>query len=198
MLHVVIIPPDISKSTLSIPPLLYSEYTLYHIYNVASTYRYAAATETRSQAANVKPFYPSTTRLAYFPLPRGLKLLDSDSSEVEVPPSRSGKLVSRLSKLFHAVIGDELTYRDVSSITKAPEMLGGRVKTLHPAVHGGGFLVDGYLEWKADNRYPIPRDRFRLGRPRNQQHLPYYPSCLQPLPLRSSNRQTRLYPRGRN
>lgn len=27
--------------------------------------------------------------------------------------------------------------RDVASITKAPEMLGGRVKTLHPAVHGG-------------------------------------------------------------
>ena len=26
---------------------------------------------------------------------------------------------------------------DVSAITKAPEMLGGRVKTLHPAVHGG-------------------------------------------------------------
>lgn len=28
-------------------------------------------------------------------------------------------------------------HRDVSDITKAPEMLGGRVKTLHPAVHGG-------------------------------------------------------------
>ena len=28
-------------------------------------------------------------------------------------------------------------HRDVSSITNAPEMLGGRVKTLHPAVHGG-------------------------------------------------------------
>lgn len=27
--------------------------------------------------------------------------------------------------------------RDVSAITGAPEMLGGRVKTLHPAVHGG-------------------------------------------------------------
>lgn len=27
--------------------------------------------------------------------------------------------------------------RDVSAITNAPEMLGGRVKTLHPAVHGG-------------------------------------------------------------
>ena len=31
--------------------------------------------------------------------------------------------------------------RDVSDITKAPEMLGGRVKTLHPAVHGGKFEV---------------------------------------------------------
>lgn len=30
-----------------------------------------------------------------------------------------------------------LSVKDVSDITKAPEMLGGRVKTLHPAVHGG-------------------------------------------------------------
>eukprot|EP00906_Rhabdomonas_costata_P014595 RCo020979 len=30
-----------------------------------------------------------------------------------------------------------LPVKDVSEITKAPEMLGGRVKTLHPAVHGG-------------------------------------------------------------
>ncbi|KAK0556293.1 bifunctional phosphoribosylaminoimidazolecarboxamide formyltransferase/IMP cyclohydrolase [Tilletia horrida] len=30
-----------------------------------------------------------------------------------------------------------LPISDVSDITKAPEMLGGRVKTLHPAVHGG-------------------------------------------------------------
>jgi AICAR transformylase/IMP cyclohydrolase PurH len=28
-------------------------------------------------------------------------------------------------------------HRDVADITKAPEMLGGRVKTLHPVVHGG-------------------------------------------------------------
>lgn len=27
--------------------------------------------------------------------------------------------------------------KDVADITGAPEMLGGRVKTLHPAVHGG-------------------------------------------------------------
>lgn len=31
---------------------------------------------------------------------------------------------------------------DVSSITHAPEILGGRVKTLHPAVHGGILLRD--------------------------------------------------------
>lgn len=31
--------------------------------------------------------------------------------------------------------------RDVSDITKAPEMLGGRVKTLHPAVHGGMSFI---------------------------------------------------------
>jgi len=30
-----------------------------------------------------------------------------------------------------------LKYSDVSDITKAPEILGGRVKTLHPSVHGG-------------------------------------------------------------
>jgi AICAR transformylase/IMP cyclohydrolase PurH len=30
---------------------------------------------------------------------------------------------------------------DVADITKAPEMLGGRVKTLHPVVHGGARSV---------------------------------------------------------
>ena len=31
-------------------------------------------------------------------------------------------------------------FRDVSEITGAPEMLGGRVKTLHPAVHAGKWI----------------------------------------------------------
>lgn len=30
-----------------------------------------------------------------------------------------------------------LIVKDVSDITGAPEMLGGRVKTLHPAIHAG-------------------------------------------------------------
>lgn len=40
---------------------------------------------------------------------------------------------------------------DVSEITGAPEMLGGRVKTLHPAVHGGILARD------------LPEDRADLG-----------------------------------
>jgi len=32
-----------------------------------------------------------------------------------------------------------LPVRDISEITGAPEMLGGRVKTLHPAVHAGNL-----------------------------------------------------------
>ncbi|KAH9270360.1 hypothetical protein BASA83_007519 [Batrachochytrium salamandrivorans] len=35
-----------------------------------------------------------------------------------------------------------LPVEDVADITKAPEMLGGRVKTLHPAVHGGILARD--------------------------------------------------------
>jgi hypothetical protein len=94
-------PQDISKSTLSLS-LYYSEYTLYYtIYTMSQApigilYRI----KQRGQTTNMQPFYPSTTRLDYSLLPRDLKLLDSDSSEVEVPPSRSGKLVSRLSKWF--------------------------------------------------------------------------------------------------
>jgi phosphoribosylaminoimidazolecarboxamide formyltransferase/IMP cyclohydrolase len=42
-----------------------------------------------------------------------------------------------------------LEVEDVSSITKAPEMLGGRVKTLHPAVHVRTFSLGLTLSTKA-------------------------------------------------
>ena len=35
------------------------------------------------------------------------------------------------------LVNDNNCFKDVSDITKAPEILGGRVKTLHPAIHGG-------------------------------------------------------------
>ena len=42
-----------------------------------------------------------------------------------------------------------LPVKDVSDITGAPEMLGGRVKTLHPAVHGGVFQIFNFnCQWK--------------------------------------------------
>ncbi|KAI0761794.1 bifunctional purine biosynthesis protein ade10 [Trametes elegans] len=47
---------------------------------------------------------------------------------------------------------------DVSDITKAPEMLGGRVKTLHPAVHGGILarsIPSDEADLKAQNISPI-------------------------------------------
>lgn len=36
---------------------------------------------------------------------------------------------------------------DIAAITGAPEMLGGRVKTLHPAVHGGILARDTPEDW---------------------------------------------------
>jgi phosphoribosylaminoimidazolecarboxamide formyltransferase/IMP cyclohydrolase len=42
-----------------------------------------------------------------------------------------------------------LHVRDVADVTGAPEMLGGRVKTLHPAIHGG-ILARDILEDRSD------------------------------------------------
>ena len=36
-----------------------------------------------------------------------------------------------------ALAGAGIAHTEVSEVTGAPEMLGGRVKTLHPAIHGG-------------------------------------------------------------
>lgn len=43
-----------------------------------------------------------------------------------------------------------LHVKDVSDITKFSEMLGGRVKTLHPAVHAGILARDDNPNDKAD------------------------------------------------
>jgi phosphoribosylaminoimidazolecarboxamide formyltransferase/IMP cyclohydrolase len=45
---------------------------------------------------------------------------------------------------------NNIDVRDVSDLTKAPEMLGGRVKTLHPAVHGGILARDNLESDLAD------------------------------------------------
>jgi len=45
-----------------------------------------------------------------------------------------------------ALRADELEVKDVSELTGFPEMLDGRVKTLHPKVHGGLLFVRGNAE----------------------------------------------------
>jgi len=64
--------------------------------------------------------------------------------------------------------GNEIPATDVAEYTKSPEILGGRVKTLHPAVHGGLLarptvkdhqeLVDlgwDYIDLVVVNLYPF-------------------------------------------
>src|SRR6056297_273818 len=41
-----------------------------------------------------------------------------------------------------ALVEAGLDARSVASVTGAPEILGGRVKTLHPAIHGGLLAKD--------------------------------------------------------
>lgn len=51
-----------------------------------------------------------------------------------------------------------LVVRDVSAVTGSPEMLGGRVKTLHPAVHGGILarnLPEDVQDLAANNITPV-------------------------------------------
>ncbi len=45
-----------------------------------------------------------------------------------------------------ALAGAGLKVRDVSALTGFPEIMDGRVKTLHPAVHGG-LLMRHVLGW---------------------------------------------------
>jgi len=58
-----------------------------------------------------------------------------------------------------AIRNSGLEVKDVSEYTQAPEMMDGRVKTLHPKVHGGILFVRGNAQHEADcaanGVYPI-------------------------------------------
>ena len=46
---------------------------------------------------------------------------------------------------------------EIADLTGSPEMFGGRVKTLHPTVHGGILFRRGHAEDEDEvKRYPIP------------------------------------------
>ena len=54
-----------------------------------------------------------------------------------------------------------LTVADISDLTGFPEMLDGRVKTLHPKVHGGLL----FLRDNEEHRKQAPGARDRADRP---------------------------------
>jgi len=50
-----------------------------------------------------------------------------------------------------------VAHRDVAAVTGAPEMLDGRVKTLHPAIHGGILADRAFRPVAADFWDKFPR-----------------------------------------
>jgi hypothetical protein len=92
-------------------------------------------------------FCRSTTRPISSISHKDFMVLEFVSLVREAPQRRSGRLGYPSSEccLIYLLILIELVSRDVSDITKAPEMLGGRVKTLHPAVHGGKHSPHNFL-----------------------------------------------------
>ena len=61
-----------------------------------------------------------------------------------------------------------VAYTEVAELTGAPEMLGGRVKTLHPTIHGG-ILANRSVARASGRGRPV---RHRSHRPRGLQSLP--------------------------
>ncbi len=76
-----------------------------------------------------------------------------------------------------ALVEAGLDVTEVSAYTGQPEILGGRVKTLHPKLHGGILA-----------RRDVPDD---LARPRSPGDRADRPGRRQPLPLRGDRRQGR-------
>ena len=64
----------------------------------------------------------------------GIEALAAALAKTGVELVSTGGTAARLRELGHAV-------KDVADLTGFPEMMDGRVKTLHPAVHGGLLAV---------------------------------------------------------
>jgi phosphoribosylaminoimidazolecarboxamide formyltransferase/IMP cyclohydrolase len=73
------------------------------------------------------------------PLRRALLSVSDKTGLVDLARALAGRGVELVSTggTATALRGAGLEVRDVSALTGFPEMLDGRVKTLHPAVHGG-------------------------------------------------------------
>ena len=88
--------------------------------------------------------------------------------------------------------------RDVSDITKAPEMLGGRVKTLHPAVHGGKRrILNRFTPYHSSgekySRYSGAVNPFRRRGPQSPVDFSHIDRGLQPLSFHRNRRKTGMH-----
>ena len=88
----------------------------------------------------------STTRQTCSSSRRGCTARASVCSDRAALRRKSGRQAFLSSEFLCRILWEHrnasVCNRDVADITKAPEMLGGRVKTLHPAVHGGESRLD--------------------------------------------------------
>jgi len=77
------------------------------------------------------------------PIKRALLSVSDKTGLVELGKALSGKGVELVSTggTAKALRDAGLTVKDVSDLTGFPEMMDGRVKTLHPKVHGGLLAV---------------------------------------------------------
>ena len=85
------------------------------------------------------------------PIKRALLSVSDKTGLVELGQALAAKGVELLSTggTAKALRAAGLTVQDVADYTGFPEMLGGRVKTLHPKVHGGIMYVRGNAEHEA-------------------------------------------------
>lgn len=93
------------------------------------------------------------------PIHRALLSLADKSGLVDFASALAGRGVELVSTGGTAQVMREagLAVVDVSTITEFPEILDGRVKTLHPKIHGG-LLATGSPEHEATlARHKIPR-----------------------------------------
>jgi len=85
------------------------------------------------------------TQLDQIPIKRALLSVSDKTGLIELAKSLANKNVELLSTggTAKAIRDAGLPVIDVSDYTGSPEILDGRVKTLHPKVHGGLLAVRG-------------------------------------------------------
>jgi phosphoribosylaminoimidazolecarboxamide formyltransferase/IMP cyclohydrolase len=98
-------------------------------------------------SVSISTIKPSTTK----PIRRALLSVTDKSGLVEFAKALAGFGVELISTggTARALREAGLTVKDISDLTGFPEMLDGRVKTLHPRVHGGLLYIRGNAEHEA-------------------------------------------------